>query len=115
MISINPCNRFELEGRVTNLKEYAPGKAADITLAIDNGKDANGKLKETTYLHTKCFTPAVYNTIVTGMKIHIFGHIGTSQYEKDGKKIYNTGLIDDYIVFLESKAVVAAREAVKSL
>lgn len=114
MITINPDNRFELEGRVTNIKEYAPGKAADITIAISNGKDSSGKTKDPTYLHTKCFTPAVYNTVVVGMKIHIFGHIGASKYEKDGQMIYGTDLVDDYIKFLESKSTVIAREASKA-
>lgn len=109
-MNINPHNRLELEGRIAYTKEYSAGKAATICIAIDNGKTANGANKEPSYISVKSFAPSVYNTVSVGMKIRVFGHVATSQYEKQGQKIYSTDLIADYIEFLESKSTIMARE-----
>lgn len=107
-------NDLILEGRVASVNEYSKDKAANITLAIDNGKDKDGNKKEPFYIQTKSFTPAAYNSVRTGMKIRIYGHVAPNNYEKDGgEKVYGTDLIADFIDFLESKATVEAREAAK--
>ena len=113
-ISTYTNNRFELQGRVAAINEYSKDKAANITLAIDNGKDQQGNMKKPTYIQTKSFTPAAYNAAKVGMLIRIYGHIGVNVYEKDGIKKYDTDLVADFLDFLESKATVELREAQKS-
>lgn len=105
-------NRLELEGRIAAVKEYSPGKAANVTIAVDNGKDKNGDAKKASFIQLKSFTKDVYSLLETGMKVHIYGHIATTEYEtKDGVKKYGTDLIADCIEFLESKSVVNSRAA----
>ncbi len=110
-ISVYDNNRLELQGRVASIKEYAPGKAANISLALDGGKEKDGGKKEAQYIQLKSFTPASYNEVKVGMKVHVYGHVSPNKYEKDGQVVYATDLVADYIDFLESKATVEAREA----
>ena len=106
-------NKLELIGRVSNVKEYSEGKAANVSIAVDNGKDANGIAREAIFIQLKSFIPATYNTLKVGMLVQVIGHFAPSKYEKDGKTVYNTDLVADYIIFLESKETVVAREAAK--
>ncbi|MBO5435329.1 hypothetical protein J6A31_05890 [bacterium] len=112
-ISTYTNNSLQLQGRITAVKEYSEGKAANVTIAVDNGKDKNGNARDASFIQLKSFTPASYNAIKTGMKVRIFGHVAPSQYEKDGEPVYTQDLVADYIEFLESKAIVDAREAAK--
>lgn len=107
-------NSLQLQGRVSAVREYSKDRAANVTIAVDNGKDKGGVQREPSFIQLKSFTPASYNNVQVGMKVRIYGHIATSRYEKDGETVYNTDLIADYIDFLESKAVVDARAAVKA-
>lgn len=97
-------------GRVSEIREYSPGKAANITIAIEN----EGSQNIPVFIQTKSFTPAAYANVKVGMKIKIYGHITPSKYTKDGETIYQQDIIADYIEYLESKSVVDAREAQKS-
>lgn len=106
-------NHTEFEGRVVEVHEYSKGKAANITVSVEN-KLKNGTIKSMN-IQTKCFTPAMYNTIKTGMLVKLYGHVTPGSYVKDGLTVYTQDLITDYIKFLESKAVVEAREAAKSV
>lgn len=108
-MNINPHNVLILEGRISQFKEYSAGKAANISLAIDN----NGK--DVTYLSVKSFAPTVYKELAIGMKIRIYGHVSASSYEKNGQKIYATDLIADNIEFLESKATIRSRSVAKDI
>lgn len=38
-----------------------------------------------------------------GMRLGVIGHIQTSEYEKDGKKVYTTNVVADSIEFLSSR------------
>lgn len=104
-------NHFELQGRITDIHEYSAGKAANITIAVDNGKDKDNNPRETSFIQLKSFTPTSYNQCKKGMLVRAYGHIGTSKYTKDGQTIYSTDLVCDYADFLESKTIVEAREA----
>ena len=107
-------NTLELQGRVAAVNEYSEGKAANITVAIDNGKDKDGKQRGPQYIQTKSFTPAAYSMVKTGMLIRIYGHVAVNNYtDKEGKSKYSTDLVADYIDFLESKQVVDQRESLK--
>lgn len=106
-------NNFQLQGRIAETHEYSVGKAANITIAVDNGKDKDNVQRDPSFIQLKSFTPASYSMIKKGMKVRVYGHISTSSYEKDGKTIRSQDLIADYVEFLESKAVVDVREAVK--
>lgn len=107
-------NSLELMGRVAAINEYSKDKAANVTLAVDNGVDKDGAPKKPSYIQLKSFTPASYNATKVGMKVKVYGHIAPNNYEKDGQQVYDTDLVADYIEFLESKATVDAREAAKA-
>ncbi len=109
-------DRLELEGRIADVHEYSKDKAANVTIAIDNGVDKDGAQREPSYIQLKSFTPKSYNALKKGMKIRTYGHVGTNKYtDKDGVERYNTDLIADYVEFLESKATGDAREPAKAL
>lgn len=107
-------NHLELQGRIANAREYSEGKAANITIAVDNGTGEDGAQKDPSFIQLKSFTPATYNQLKQGMLVRVYGHITTGNYPKDGKTVYTTDLVADYIEFLESKAVIEAREAMKN-
>lgn len=109
-IKFNTHNTLQLQGRIASVKEYSAGKAARISLAIDNGKDKNGNQRDTQYLQLKNFSPSCYNMIRKGMKVQIYGHVQPNVYEKDGTTIYDTDLVADYVEFLEPRTVAEERE-----
>jgi len=113
-ISIYENNDVSLRGRISRIKEYSAGKAANVTITIDNGKDKDGNKRAPIFIQTKCFNPAMYNACQEGMLVNIRGHLDPNSYEKDGEKSYSLDVIADYITFLESKAVVDARAAEKA-
>lgn len=112
-INIDTGNHTEFKGRVVEIHEYSKDKAANITISVEN-KLKNGTVKSVN-IQTKCFTPAAYNTTKVGMLVKLYGHVAPGSYTKDGKIVYTQDLITDYIEFLESKSVVEAREAAKSV
>lgn len=112
-ITIFTNNHFELTGRISRLNEFSKDKAMSITLALNNGRDDDGNDKPSSFITTKSFAPDIYKDLKTGMLITIHGHIKAGSYEKDGQTVYTTDLIADNILFLETKAVIKAREIAK--
>lgn len=106
-------NHTGFEGRVVEVHEYSKGKAANITISVEN-RLKNGTVRSVN-IQTKCFNPAMYNAVKTGMLVHLYGHVTPGSYVKDGLTVYTQDLVTDYIKFLESKAVVEAREAARSV
>jgi single-stranded DNA-binding protein len=47
------------------------------------------------------------------MLVMVAGHLKNNSYEKNGEKIYSLDIVADSVEFLESKAVVDARENAK--
>lgn len=107
-------NSLKLSGRIAAINEYSKDKAANVTVAVDNGVDKDGAPKKPSYIQLKSFTPACYNAAKVGMLVDVYGHVTTNSYEKDGETKYNTDLVADFIEFRESKATVDAREAAKA-
>ena len=107
-------NSLELQGRIANINEYSEGKAANITLAVENGKDKDGASKDPVWIQLKSFTPAAYNVCRTGMYVRIYGHVTPNKYDKNGETVYSQDLIADFVDFLESKGTVEQREAIKA-
>ncbi len=108
-------NSLMLQGRIAAVNEYAAGKACSLTIAVDNGKDRDGNNRESSFIPVKSFVPSCYNHIHVGMKVQVYGHVSQNRYEKDGQTIFATDIIADYIEFLESRAVIEAREQAKAL
>lgn len=107
-------NQVRLVGRVSKVNEYSKGKAANVTIAIDNGKDKEGADRPTSFVQTKCFTPATYEALKPGMLVELFGHMAPGSYQKDGETVYTQDVVADFVAFLEPKSVVTAREAAKA-
>lgn len=106
-------NSVRLLGRVSKVNEYAAGKAANVVIAIDNGRDKDGADRPASFVQTKSFSPAVYGAVKPGMLVQVEGHINPGSYEKNGETVYTQDIVADAIVFLEPKSLVTAREAAK--
>lgn len=113
ILQVDTANHTEFEGRIVEIHEYSKDKAANITVAVEN-KAKNGTVKSVN-IQTKCFNAAIYNAAKTGMLVKLYGHVAPGSYKKDGVMVYTQDLVTDYIKFLESKSVVEAREAAKSV
>jgi len=108
-------NNVNVIGRVAKVKEFGKD-VASITIAIDNGRDREGQEIKSTFVDFKCFEPKVYGLLKTGMLVQVCAHLSNNNYEgKDGKTVYSMDVVTDCIEFLESKAVVDAREASKDV
>lgn len=108
-INFNTNNFIQMQGRIASVKEYSTGKAANFTVAVDNGKDKDGN-ELTQFIRLKTFTPSCYNMLKVGMKVRVYGHIQPNKYEKNGEKVYEQDLVSDFVEFLESRAVTEERE-----
>lgn len=112
-VFINTHNRIELLGRILSVREFSPGKAANITIAVKNGVDKKGQPRPDMKIDVKSFTPSSYNICSVGSLVTIVGHINAGSYKKDDKVIFTTDLVADYIEFLESKDLVDRRNFIK--
>ena len=111
--TIRTNNNITLVGRVTKVKEFGRDVAA-VTIAIDNGRDKNGEDIPSTFVEIKSFEPKTYNMLKTGMLVMVSAFFRNNNYEKNGEKRYELDVVAGCIEFLESKAVVEAREAAKT-
>jgi single-stranded DNA-binding protein len=111
--TIRTNNNITLVGRVTKVKEFGRDVAA-VTIAIDNGRDKNGEDIPSTFVEVKSFEPKTYNMLKTGMLVMVSAFFRNNNYEKDGEKRYELDVVAGCIEFLESKAVIEAREAAKA-
>ncbi len=113
-INFNTDNMLQMQGRIASVKEYSEGKAANVNLAIDNGRDKDGNERAPIFIQFKSFTPALYNAVKVGMKVRVYGHIQPNRYEKNGDTVYKQDLVADFVEFLESRTAVEEREERKA-
>jgi single-stranded DNA-binding protein len=111
--TINTNNNINMIGRVTKVTEFGKD-VASITLALDNGRDKEGNEIKDTFVDVKSFDPSVYKNLKVGMLVYVAARFKNSSHVKDGEKVYNLDVIANCIQFLESKAVVEARENAKA-
>lgn len=102
-------NNAVLIGRVTrkpDVRYTSSGVCvANFSLAINRGKDANGK-EQTDYPKVVCFSKTgeiVEKYVDKGSLIGVSGRISTSSYEKDGKTYFDTKVVGDRVELLEKK------------
>lgn len=112
-INFNTNNSIQMQGRIASVKEYSAGKAANFTVAVDNGKDKDGN-ELTQFIQLKSFLPSCYNMLKVGMKVRVYGHIQPNKYEKNGEMVYEQDLVSDFVEFLESRTVTEEREQRKA-
>ena len=102
-------NSVCLVGRLTKDPDvrYNPDTSmatARFSVAIDRGKDKNGKDKGADYPNVICFgktAELVEKYLSKGRQVGIQGRIQTGSYEKkDGTKVYTTDVVADRIEFL---------------
>lgn len=105
-------NQVALIGRLTRDPDirYTAGEnptaVARFTIAINKGKDKNGKDKGADYPGCVAFgktAEIVEKYLVKGSLISVSGRIATSFYEKDGTKHYQTEVAVEKLGFLEPK------------
>ena len=112
-IQIRTNNQVQLIGRVTKVKEFGKDVAA-VTVALDNGRDKTGEDIPSTFVEVKSFEPKTYGLLKPGMLVLVNAFFRNNNYEKNGVKHYDLDVVASNIEFLESKAVVEAREAAKA-
>lgn len=100
-------NEFIIIGRLTKdpeVKYTTTGKAlANIVVAVNSGY---GDKKQTFYPRISVFGTTAENIALysgKGLRIAVKGRIQTGSYEKDGKTVYTTDLVADYVDFLDFK------------
>ena len=114
-------NQFNFIGRAVSAPRYFTNKdgsqTALLTLAIPRDyKDADGNAKSD-FVSLQGYIPAdkantahKYSYVRKGMLLAISGSVRSYVSEHDGNKTYGTSFSIGNINFLESKAVVEARE-----
>ena len=108
MKKLNTNNIVILEGRISQLHEYAAGKAMKVNIAMDAEESDN---KNTLYLQTQCFMPKIFANLTIGLLVRMYCHLSPNKRTKDGVVLYEPDVIVDYIDYEESKALVEARAA----
>ena len=115
-ITIYDNNAVSLLGRIAKINEYSAGKACNISIAIDNGKNYKDERIPSSFISVKSFHPEVFQLLKTGTMVQVIGHMAASSYTNaKGEKQYSQDIIADSILFRESKEIVDAREAAKVL
>lgn len=101
-------NSFSVHGRLTRDPDirYTPGDksfaVARVTVAISrNGKDKGADYPQFIAFGKTAETIEKY--IKKGSEVVFTGHIQTSNYEKNGERVYNTDLIIDAFDFCGTK------------
>lgn len=100
-------NEFIIIGRLTkdpDIKYTTTGTAlTNIVVAVDTGY---GEKKRTDFPRISVFGKTAENLGLfsgKGLKVAVKGRIQTGSYEKDGKTVYTTDLVADYVDFLDFK------------
>lgn len=99
-------NQVALIGRLTKDVEIngnASVATARFTLAINRGKDKNGKDLGADYPSITCFgktAELASKYLSKGRQCAVMGRIQTGSYEKDGNKVYYTSVVADRLEFL---------------
>lgn len=104
-------NKVMLYGRAASEPEvrYPEGSETAIcrfSLAINKGKDKNGNDLGADFPQITAFGKMAENCerfLAKGGRVLVEGRITTSSYEKDGKKVYNTGVTASRIEFVDFK------------
>lgn len=95
-------------GRLTadpNIK-HGEISVAKFSIAVDRGKDKDGKDKGADFPSITCFgktADLIEKYMSKGRLVGIVGRIQTGSYEKDGVKHYTTDVIAERVEFLDRK------------
>ena len=106
-------NNVILVGRLTKDVElkYTTGQnptaIARFNLALDRGKDKDGKDRGADFPSCVAFGRTAENMerfLSKGLRVAVIGHIQTGSYDgQDGKKVYTTDVIADRVEFIDFK------------
>jgi len=104
-------NSVILIGRLVKKPECKYGAESQtavcrFSLAIDRGKDRNGKDMGADFPTIVCFGKTAENCerfLDKGRQVCVSGRIRTGSYEKDGQKVYTTDVYADRVEFLGGK------------
>ena len=104
-------NTVILIGRLTRDPEVRYGDktgtaVARFSVAIDRGKDKEGKDRGADFPNVVCFgrlAEIVGKNQRKGRLVGVSGHLQTGSYEKDGQKYYTTEVFANRVEFLDFK------------
>lgn len=103
-------NHIVFMGRLTRkpeLKHYDNGtKAARFTIALDRGKDKEGKSRGADFPSCVAFGKAAENLVKycdKGLRVLVQAHVHTGSYDdkETGKTVYTTDFIADRVQFID--------------
>ena len=101
-------NKVVICGRLTRDPERKATQSgmevARFSLALDRGKDKDGKERGADYPTCVAFGKTAENVnryVGKGQRLLVEGHLTTGSYEKDGAKVYTTEVTVDRVEFME--------------
>jgi len=77
-----------------------------FSLALNRGKDKDGKDKGADFPRIICFDKQAENCgkyLNKGSKVGVMGKIRTGSYERNGEKVYTTDVVASSVEFLKTK------------
>lgn len=107
MNSVNLIGRITKDIEVRYTSGNDPLAVVRFSIAIDRGKDKNGKDRGADFPNIIAFGKTAENIgkyFAKGDKIGITGHIQTRSYEKDGRKVYTTDVACDRFDFCNGQS-----------
>ena len=110
-------NTFIFIGRIARDPEVRYSQSgtafARFSIALDRGKDKDGKDKGADFPSVVCFgktAELVEKYCYKGMLVGASGRVMTGSYEKDGSKVYTTDFAADRVEFLSKREDAKAAE-----
>ena len=102
-------NSVNLIGRITRdpdvrYIQQSNTAVARFAIAIDRGKDKDGKDRGADFPNIICFgkvAELAEKYLKKGLLVGINGHIQTGSYDRDGQKVYTTDVVADRLDFIE--------------
>lgn len=102
-------NCVNLIGRITRDPDVRYGQQSNkaiarFSIAIDRGKDKDGKDRGADFPNIICFDKVAElaeKYLKKGLLVGVNGHIQTGSYDRDGQKVYTTDVVADRLDFIE--------------
>lgn len=101
-------NSVHMIGRLTKdpiirVVPQTQDSVASFSVALDRGKDRDGKSRGADYISVSVFGPAaqlVEKYLKKGSKVGIEGRLHSGMYEKDGRRVFTTEVYAQHVEFM---------------
>ena len=101
-------NHVTIVGRLTKdpiirVVPQSQDSVASLSVALDRGKDKDGKSKGADYINVSVFGPVAVmceKALRKGSKIGIDGRLRSGMYEKDGRRVFTVEVVASTVEFM---------------